>query len=371
MNSRLVIFCALSLALAAGAGWYIINQAFDDSGASAATAAQSPPPPTVQTVNGETVVVVSRDVQRASHIEVAPLAAVSREPEVGADATVLDLQPLFDLHNRLASARADVATFTAQAASSRAQYERSRALFADDRNISQKSLQDTQSAMQADAAKLQAAQATLGGLDGAMRQQFGDALANAAAASESKPGSKLFQRLQSGQAVVLRVTLPASFGTAPPAHIAVDAPDGHAVPAQKLSASPLADPAVQGSPWLYVASVANEALPANLHTSARVPTSSQALAGLLVPERAVVWYGGQTWVYVRTAPERFTRRYVQMSNEGVVGNVGDVGAHGFMVTSGFHAGEQIVTQGAQLLLSEELKPQGIATACKDPPECDD
>lgn len=44
---------------------------------------------------------------------------------------------------------------------------------------------------------------------------------------------------------------------------------------------------------------------------------------------------------------------------------------GFMVTSGFHAGDQIVTQGAQLLLSEELKPQGIATACKDPPECDD
>jgi hypothetical protein len=28
-------------------------------------------------------------------------------------------------------------------------------------------------------------------------------------------------------------------------------------------------------------------------------------------------------------------------------------------------------RGPQLLLSQELRPQGIATACKDPPECDD
>lgn len=351
MKFRLILLAVISLALAAGAGWYISNQAFGDSGASAATAA----PPVVQTVNGETVVVVSADAQRASHIEVAPLGAVTSQSGISADATVMDLQPLFDLRNRLASARADVDTFAAQAASSRTQYQGSRTLYADDRNVSLKSVQAAQSAMQVDDAKLQSAWVTLNGLDGAMRQQFGDALANAAAA----PASKLFKRLQSGQTVVLRVTLPASFGMAPPERIAVDTPDGRAVPAQRLSASPLADPAVQGAPWLYVA---DAALPANLRTSARVPTSSQAVSGLLIPEQAVVWYGGQTWAYVRTASDRFTRRYVPAGSEG---------DHGFMVTSGFHAGDQIVTQGAQLLLSDELKPQGIATACKDPPECDD
>ncbi len=354
MKLRLILLSVMSLALASGAAWYIY-QAVHDSGASTSADAPPSPPPAGQTVNGETVVVVSPEAQRASHIEEAPLAAVTSQSGISAYATVIDLQPLFDLRNRLASARADVDTFTAQAASSRTQYQGSRTLYADDRNVSLKTLQAAQSAMQSDDAKLQSARVTLNGLDGAMRQQFGDALANAAAA----PASKLFQRLQAGQSVVLRVTLPSSFGTMPPERIAVDTADGRTVPAQRLSASPLADPAVQGSPWLYVA---DAALPANLRTSARVPTSNQAVSALLIPEQAVVWYGGQTWTYVRTAPERFTRRYVLAGSEG---------DHGFMVTSGFHAGDQIVTQGAQLLLSEELKPQGIATACKDPPECDD
>lgn len=355
MKRRLIFFSVVSLALAGGAGWYIYRTLPASSARSPIAIAQSGPQPAVRTVNGETVVVVSREAQRASHILVAPLAVVTEQPDIAAYATVIDLQPLFDLRNRVASARADVGAFTAQAATSREQYERSRALFADDRNVSRKSLQDAESAMRADEAKLQSAKATLSGLDATMRQQFGEALANAT----MTPASSLYGRLQSGQAVVLRVTLPASFAAGAPADITVRTPDGQSVPAQRLSASPIADPAVQGSPWLYLA---ERTLPAGLRTSASVPTSQAARSGVLIPEQAVVWYGGETWAYVRTAPDRFTRRYVP---------AGDEESDGFIVTSGFHAGDEIVTQGAQLLLSEEFKPQGIVTACKDPPECDD
>ena len=354
MKLRLMLLSVVSLALAGAASGYIYRTLVD-AGAAPAPAAQRSPAPAVQTVNGETVVTVSAEAQRASHIAIAPLAAVASRPTVSAYAAVIDLQLLFDLHNRMAGARADVSTFAAQAASSRAQYERARTLYADDRNVSLKSVQDAQSAMQADQAKLQSAHATLDGLNGAIRQQFGDTLANAASARDSN----LLQRLRSGQAVILRVTLPLESGALPPARITVDTPQGRSLPAQRLCASPMADPAVQGSPWLYVV---DAMLPANLRMNARVPTSSQTLSALLVPERAVVWYGGQTWVYVRTAPDRFTRRFVPADDE-----VGD----GFIVRAGLHAGDEIVTQGAQLLLSQELKPQGIATACKDPPECDD
>ncbi|KIG11196.1 hypothetical protein BurMR1_1856 [Burkholderia sp. MR1] len=358
MKYRLLFFCAVTIALAAGACWYIYQTLHREPSAAAsasAAAAQSAPRSGVQTVNGEIAVIVSRDVQRASHIEVAPLAAATVQPERTAWATVVDLQPLFDLRNRLAAARADLDTLTAQAGNSHMQYERSHALFEDDRNVSQKSLQDARAVMQADQAKLKSAASALGGLEATMREQFGDALTRASA----DPSSALLQRLVSGRVAVLRVTLPANLGEAAPDRITVDAPDGRIVVATKLSASPMADPSVQGIPWFYAA---DGALPVGTRTRAHVPSQAQARPMLVVPDKAVVWYGGQPWAYVQSAPDRFTRRFVPAGEES---------DSSFLVSTGFHAGDRVVTQGAQLLLSEEQKSQGIATACKDPPECDD
>jgi hypothetical protein len=356
LKRRLILLSVASVVvvLAAGAGWYLYRT-FAANPSAPGAPAQAAAQPSVQTVNGETVVVVADDVQRASHIDVAPLTAVVIQPENTAYATVVDLQPLFDLRNRLAAARADYDTLRAQAGNSHAQYERSRVLFEDDRNVSQKSLQDARAVMQADQAKLQSAEAAQSGLDATMRQQFGDALASAARA----PASDLFERLLTGRTVVLRVTLPADYNGTAPARITVDAPDGQPVAAQKLSASPQGDPAVQGNPYFYAA---GRALPVGTHTAAHVPASNRSESALVIPERAVVWYGGQPWVYVRTAPNRFTRRYVPASSPD---------DQGFVVTDGFHAGDDVVMHGAQLLLSQELRPQGITTACKDPPECDD
>ncbi|GGD74270.1 efflux RND transporter periplasmic adaptor subunit [Caballeronia grimmiae] len=352
MKYRLLFFGAISIVLAAGASWYICEAFHAEP---AATATQTASPSSVQTVNGETVVTVSPDIQRASHIEVAPLAPITVQPDSPAWATVVDLQPLFDLRNRLASARADLDTLTAQAANSHTQYERSSVLFEDDRNVSQKSLQDAGAVMQADQAKLKSAKAAVSGLEATIRQQFGDALARASTNSSSD----LFQRLLSGSTAVLRVTLPAGFNGGAPARITVDGVGGQSIAATKLSASPLADPSVQGSPWFYAT---DRALPVGTRTGAHVPTSAAASQMLVVPDAAVIWYGGQPWAYVQTAQDHFTRRYLPSGNES---------AHGILVTTGFHAGDRVVTQGAQLLLSEEQKPQGIGTACKDPPECDD
>ncbi|AGK46815.1 hypothetical protein BTI_1904 [Burkholderia thailandensis MSMB121] len=354
MKYRLLLFSAVTIALTAGAVWYIYQTLYPNPSASPAIAPTASQP-AVQTVNGETVVVLGADAQRASHIEAAPLAFATEPSASTAWATVVDLQPLFDLRNRLSAARADLDTLTAQAGNSHAQYERSRVLFEDDRNVSQKSLQDARAVMQADQAKLKSAAAAVGGLEATLRQQFGEALANASMAG----ASDLFPRLLAGRMVVLRVTLPAEFGDTAPARILVDAANGQPISARRLSASPLADPSVQGTPWFYAA---DRALPVGTRTSVNVPSPGSAARSLVIPGKAVIWYGGQTWAYVQTAPDRFTRRYVAAGNES---------DQGFVVTSGFHAGDRVVTQGAQLLLSEELKPQGIATACKDPPECDD
>ncbi|MDG0027555.1 metal transporter [Trinickia sp. Y13] len=353
MNARLSLALAASLAIATAAGWYIFRTVAIPGPATSAPRPASAP--AVQTIGAERVLTIGLDAQRASGIEVAPVTTTRVRTQYDAYATVVDPQPLFDLSTRLAAAQADVATVAEQAGNSKAQYQRSRQLFDDDHNVSLKALQDSHALMQADRDKLQSARAALAGLSATARAQFGEVLAHAVAS----PGSGWLARLQSGSTSLLRVTLPSTIGSGAPERVTLHAPDGESITAHRLSPSPVADPAVQGDPWFYAAP---RALPAGMHTLAVAATPQKSAPAWLIPADAIVWYGGQTWAYVRTAPDRFARRLVQSASED------DAGVE---VTTGFRAGDSIVTRGAQLLLSEELKPEGVATACKDPPECDD
>ncbi len=189
MKLRWIILCATTIALATGAIWYVYRTLSLQPSA-AGTAVKDTSQPSVRTVNGETVVVVAPDAQRASHIEVTSLIDAPREQTRPAYATVLDLQPLFDLRSRFAAAQADLDTLTAQADNSRDQYARSRTLFEDDQNVSRKSVSDANAMMRANDAKLRSAKIAVAGLGATLRQQFGEALAAAAqgrADEEARP----------------------------------------------------------------------------------------------------------------------------------------------------------------------------------------
>ena len=334
-------------------GWYVHGAtiAAPDKAAAPRTAQG----PAVQTVNGETVVVVAPDAQRASAIKTQRLAASTVQPERLAYATVVDAQPLFDLRYRLAAAREDVESTQAMASTSRAQYERDETLMNAGHDISEKTLQDAGAAMQADQDKLDTANVAKEGIEASLRLQFGAIIAAAA----TEPNSDLLHKLSNGKAVLLLVSLPGDRAHSAPDRITVEFPEGQPLPAHKISASTRTDPSIQGSPYFYVA---DRAIPVGTHMIAHVPLAGKGMPCVLIPNGAILWYGGQRWVYVKTAGDRFTRRPVPP---------GAVVDNGLAVTSGFNLGEAVVLQGGQLLLSEELRPRGITAQCKDPPECDD
>jgi hypothetical protein len=68
----------------------------------------------------------------------------------------------------------------------------------------------------------------------------------------------------------------------------------------------------------------------------------------MIPQAAVVRMGGKAYVYVETGPTKFERRLVSLDEPT---------GEGYVSTSGFNAGDRIVTVGAQSLLSEEFKSQ--------------
>ena len=344
----LIVIVVLVLAALAGGGWYLWDRFYK-------VPAPAPAPLEalrVETVNGETVVIVPPEMQRASGILTHTLVASTTRPQQDVYAGVIDVQPLLDLGARLAAARADRASAAALAAASQAQAARTQALFQDDRNASQKALQDARAAAQSDQARLAASEAALAGIEHQLRQQFGAALANAAAAR-----SGIWRQLESGRVSVLRVALPASMQ--PPQSIAVDAPAGGTLAAQRLSAAPQVDPLLQGAPYLYLV---DAALPAGARIVAHASVAGGDIGGVLVPDAAIVWYGDMRWTYLKLGPDRFTRRLLKVLAPAV---------GGVLAGDGLGAGQQVVTQGAALLLSEEQRPRGNSTQCKDPPECDE
>lgn len=306
----------------------------------------------VQTVNGATVLTVPAAMQRASGIVATPLAAATLQPEQTGYGTVLDPQPLFELGNRLSIARAERDAVHAQAEASAAQAARAQMLFRDDRNVSQKAMQDAQAAAHADQARLASANSTCATIAATIRQQFGAALA---AAAETQ--SALWRQLTAGQSSLVRITF-AGGAAAPPDKVSLAAATGRSVDARKLSAAGQVDPMLQGASYVYMVA---PALPAGMRTLVHA-ASGPGKAGVLIPDSAIVWYGDTRWVYLRDAGQRYTRRLVEAAIPA---------AGGLLSAQGLRAGDLVVTQGAALLLSEEQRPRGIATQCKDPPECDD
>jgi hypothetical protein len=303
-----------------------------------------PAPTRTATKEGRPTVRLDVKAQRASGIETRPIRSTSAPSDTVAYAMVVNLQPLFELRSRYLAARTEVEAARAALARSSAEEDRARALFADDRNVSQSAAQSAVAARRTDQARLEAAQHSTDSLAGNLRVEWGPVLAGWA----TKPASVEFAQLANRDDVLVQAAVSgqafdpkaSSLRIAP-----IESPD-KASTARFVSASPRADPAVQGQTFLYT--VPARGLRTGARLTVRVEPGASGEAGVDIPSSAVVWYGGKTWVYVKRDEHDFERREVSVQRETT---------GGFFNARGFAPDEEIVVTGAQLLLSEELRSQ--------------
>jgi hypothetical protein len=186
-----------------------------------------------------------------------------------------------------------------------------------------------------------------------MHQQWGSVLTDWATQANPKQD---FLSLLHFQTVLIKVSLPFDVSPNATSAIQISQIGGQAIAkATFVSAAPQADTALQGKTYFYLAPAKN--LRAGMRVSARLDSQKQSSKGVIVPHEAVVWFANQAWVYQKLAADKpgsdkFVRRLISTDVE-----IESETISGWFNTAGFVAGNELVSSGAQLLLSEELKYQ--------------
>ena len=157
----------------------------------------------------------------------------------------------------------------------------------------------------------------------------------------------MISRLIERQDFLLQITLPPGvpLAAAPPT-AAMQPGNGARAAISFVSPATRIDPKIQGVSFFYTAPADSGVLP-GMNVLAFLP-SGKTIDGVTVPGAAIVWWQDRAWVYRRTGAETFAR----------TGIATDLPAEGGgYIVKDMPPDAEIVTRGAQLLLSEEFRAQ--------------
>jgi membrane fusion protein, multidrug efflux system len=284
----------------------------------------------------------------ASGVATARLSASRRPSQLQVIATVLDTQPLLTLAAQLQSTHANATAATAVARAAIAEATRSHTLYQQDENISLREVQAADAAAAQAQAQQIAAVAQAAAARSSARVQWGKPLAALA-----ERGPHALDEFADGRAALLAVVLPSGSATPVTDTIRLSTPSAFVL-ARLIGPSPHADAVVQGPTFFY--RTEGTSLRVGQRLTAAVSLSTAPIAGIAVPDAAVLWYAGQPWAYIEISAGHYVRRPLAQDARD---------ATGWFQTSGFHAGECVVVRGGELLLSQELKPPPGAAPAGD------
>lgn len=292
--------------------------------------------------NGTTLITIDEETQRHSGITSEVLAAAPHQEQIRAYGTVLEIARLTELSNRYASAEAQMQTAQAKVALSRVEFNRASKLYNDQKAVSEAQMQSAEAAFATDQANLMAAQAQIRSLTAQAYQDWGPVIGKSLV-----DGSPTIERLIERQDFLLQITLPPGIVLAvAPVAAAIENGKGTRTEITFVSPATHIDPKIQGISFFYVAPADSGVLP-GMNVLAFLPTG-KSVNGVVVPASAVVWWQNRAWVYRRTGPDKFVRVEIETDLPAPGG--------GYIVAN-MPQDVEIVTGGAQLLLSEEFRSQ--------------
>ncbi len=300
---------------------------------------------TASVEGGRAIVRVDVQSQAASGIRTAQLSPAQYEASLYVYGSVVDISPLLDLRGRYLAAIGEARALDAAVKAARLEYRRAQALYEDDRNISEQALREAESRFRVTQARLTAAQSTESVLRDSLITAWGPVVSSWAQQAESSALAPLLSR----QAVLVQVVFPHQLprsAARPRLMLTPVTARGESVEARFVSDAPRASAALPGNTYFYIVEGAD--LRVGARVLARVATDDTSYDGVIIPNEAVVWHAGKSWIYRKQDSETFGRYEISTASQ-----LDD----GWFQKDGMQPGDEVVVSGAQLLLSEELKFQ--------------
>lgn len=285
--------------------------------------------------DGLPVVHLSDAVQHASGVRVAALSAARAPVQVDAWGEVLSPQGLADSRLRLRQAATDAVQWDVPLAQAVREHERLETLWRDGGNVARKLVDQAASEQAQLEARQAAARSLQEAVRAAVRAEWGEILSR----ELERPEGGALAGVLAQREVLLLIAADAPAR----ARVAVaGAAGGTTVPASRLAPAARALVGALRPSWYWLAPAA--ALRAG--DRIRLIDQTGSLDGVRVPESAVVWQAGQSWVYLAVDGEHFRRQAVSLGAP-----LGD----GWFAGPPLRPAAEVVVQGAQLVLSEESR----------------
>ena len=326
---KVIIATLLIAAVIGGAVWYKMHPAVPAEAAAEAKPAadEGGKVKVTHDAQGNAVINIDDDAQGDAGIVVAKPSVGTWSPEVKGYGRVLDPTPLSALLNELA---ADESAATA----SKLELARQNTLSAQN-NTSARNLQAAEAAAKKDQLAIQS-----------VRDRLALAWGKAVTGQSDLPA--FVKSLADRETVLIRVDMPAGeVLAAPPVGARVVALSGKNTDANFLGQAPSVDPQIQGQAFLFLISPNALQMAPGEAATVYLKMPGEPLPGVIIPRDSVVRVEGTGWVYVQNeGAESYTRRKIALDRPV---------ENGWFITSGVTATNYITTEGAQTLLSEELK----------------
>jgi hypothetical protein len=128
--------------------------------------------------------------------------------------------------------------------------------------------------------------------------------------------------------------------------LSLGTPGAKTVRGRLVGAAPSADPVTRLPAYLYRAERGWAGARPGAAVVAGIPDRGAPSRGVVVPDRAIVQWQGLTWAFLQRGAGRFRRVRVPIDRPV---------AGGFLATGELTAGDTVVVQGAEQLLSEEFR----------------